>query len=221
MLLRLKQGDDFRFLYRSKLGKYGRLVDCFHFFLFTHRFKNGACQGIVGADTHLAGDGANHCIIVARQNLDFNAMFMQLLDGAGCRLLGRIQKSQISNQYHIFLVLDTEIASLVQVAFVGYGNDTHALLVHLLNDVACLVFQFDGHGVHLSIKFSMRADVQHFLYGSFGNNLSFSLTVFYHYRHSSPGKIKRNFIYLCVIIFQVFQRQVFYVRQNGFVHQVL
>ena len=96
----------------------------------------------MGINPYLTGNGTYHRVIISRKNLHFDAMFMQLSDGTGSRWLGRIQKCQVTDEYHVAFILYTEITLLVQVTLLGYGNDPHTLTVHLLTDFLSLPFQF-------------------------------------------------------------------------------
>ena len=46
------------------------------------------------------------------------------------------------------------------------------------------------------------------------------LLVFYHNRHSSACKVERYFIHFGVVILQMFQIQISYMRKNRFIHQI-
>ena len=61
----------------------------------------------------------------------------------------------------------------------------------------------------------------HLFHGAFGDDLAFPLFVFYHYGHSPADEIERYFVHFGVGILQMFQLQFLYVREDGFIHQIL
>ena len=97
----------------------------------------------------------------------------------------------------------------------------HSLLVHLQTDFLRFFSQLSGKRMNSSVELGIRTDIKHFFYCSFRNNLPFALFVFHNNRHSAACKVKRNFIYLFIIIFQILQRKLLDVRKNRFIHQIL
>ena len=183
------------------------------------QFRSG--KRISRFNAYLTGNSTYHGIVISRQDFYFNAMLVQLPDGTCRRLLRRIEKRQIPDKHHFVLILHTEITFLVQITLLCHGNDPHSLLVHLLTDFFCLLFQFGHKGLHLPFKFGIRTNFEHFFYRSLGDNLPFSLFIFHHNRHTPASKIERDFVNFLVIILQVFQIKILHMRKDGLIHQIL
>ena len=138
MFLFLQERDDTGLLKRGQFREDGCPDGGFALFLGAHCGKLGSTQRMGRVDTYLTGNSSDNSVVISRENLDFDAVLVQLANGFGGRGFGRIEKGEITDQDHFRLVGDTEIMSLVQVTFLGDGNDTHSLPVHLSADHKCL-----------------------------------------------------------------------------------
>ena len=102
-----------------------------------------------------------------------------------------------------------------------YRKHTHALSVHTTAYLQCLLPQFRRERMHRTLIFGMRTDGEHLLNGSLCYNLTLAGLILYHHRHSTTGEVERYLIHFPVIVFQIFQRKIPYMRQDGFVHKIL
>ena len=194
---------------RSELGENG----CpFHGFLFVgliHGFQFRTGQCVRRVDSYLTCDGPYNGVVVSGKHLDLYTVFMQLLYGLCCRLFGGIEESQEPDQHHVVFVFDGKTVFLVGITSLSYGQNPHALKIHLAACLDGFFLEFGSHGANFSVIFGISTDFQHFFQSSFGNDLPLSLLVFHYDRHSPAGEIERNFVNLAVIILQIFQLQFF------------
>ena len=146
---------------------------------------------------------------------------MQLLNSFCRRWFRGIKKSQEANQNHFLFITHGEITHLLYIAFLSNGQHSHSFPVHFFADLLGFNLQFIRQRLHFSIELCVRTDTEHLFHGAFGDDLAFPLFVFYHYGHSPADEIERYLVHFGVGILQMFQLQFLYMREDGFVHQIL
>jgi predicted AAA+ superfamily ATPase len=93
------------------------------------------------------------------KNLE-NTVFMQLLYGLCCRLFGGIEESQEPDQHHVVFVFDGKTVFLVGITSLSYGQNPHALKIHLAACLDGFFLEFGSHGANFSVIFGISTDFQ-------------------------------------------------------------
>ena len=221
MVLFLKQGYDKGLLVGCKPGEYLRAQYCLAQLCGVHALKFRSADRATRVYAYLTGYGLHHGIVVARQYLHFNAMLVQPAYGTCCRGLGRIEKGKIADKHHAALVGNAEVTVLAEITLVRHRKHTHSLSVHTDAYLQCPRPQFRSERMHSTLILGMRADGEHLLDGSLCYNLTLAGLILHHHRHPAPGEVERYLIHFSVIVFQVFQRKIPHMRQDGLVHKIL
>lgn len=220
MLRLLQQGDDLRLLQRRDLREDRSLLHGPAQLLALQLLEFAAGEGLA-RDAHLAGDGAHHGVVVAREHLHLDAVVLQLADGACGRGLRRIEEGEEADEHHVALVPDREVVLLAEETAVGDGQHAQPLVVHPFADRLCRRNPLGGELPHGAALLGVRADLEHLLHGPLGDDLPLARAVLDDHRHAAAREVERNLVHLAVVVLHRLQLQLPDVGEDGPVHEVL
>ena len=174
-----------------------------------------------------ATDRARHFFIVAGQDLDLNAVFMERFDGVFCSQFRRIKEGEVTDEHHLSFIFYGEHADGGGVCFLRDQKNAQSFFIVFVN---ILSHFFDDPFIErdhaIVINLSELTHLEHFLQGALGDHLRLAGFVTDHDTHAPALKVKGDLVDFLVAIAQLAERVRFVLLllmclfNNGPIHEV-
>ena len=112
---------------------------------------------------------------------------------------GGSRECQITEQYHLALVLHAERTHRGRVALLGDGKHTEALVVQVIDCIQNPLTNLCCERLYCSVTLGIATDGEHLLHRTLGDHLGLALLVLNHRGQTAADEVERDFIHLHIV----------------------